>query len=173
MFRGSADARIDTKGRLKIPSKFRSTLRDEFGTKLFVTSFGAPCMRIYPLTEWIEWEEILRKSGWGEDPKVVRFLRTVDFYGDEQEIDSQGRFLIHPRLRKHASMNGEVVVLGHPTNLLEVWNLEIFMELQAKEPLTEDVIRFVSGIVREARHGQGLPTPPGHDLGDDGTPPDD
>jgi MraZ protein len=165
MFRGSADATVDEKGRIKIPAKFRDTLLTRFGPKLFVTSFGAPSMRIYPLTEWERWEEILRKSGWGDDPRVVTFLRTIDYYGDEQEVDGQGRILVHPRLRRHASMNGEVVVLGHPTNMLEVWNGQVFTDLMAKEPLTDDTIRFVSGIIREAGHGGSAPPRPGDDPG--------
>lgn len=171
MFRGSADAKIDDKGRLKIPSKFRELLFSRFGPKVFVTSFGHPSMRVYPLSEWMQVEEVLRKSGWGDDPRVQQFLRTVDLYGDEQEVDPQGRLLVHPRLRRHARMNGEVVVLGHPTNFLEVWNEEALNQLQAKEPLTEETIRFVSGILREARHGNGGPPHPGDGPGGGSVPP--
>jgi MraZ protein len=165
MFRGSADTKIDDKVRLKIPSKFRSLLVDQFGPKVFVTSYGAPSMRIYPLAEWMKVEEVLRKSGWGDDPRVVQFLRTVDLHGDEQEVDPQGRILVHKRLRKHTRMEGDVVVLGHPTNFLEVWNEELLNEIQAKEPLTEETIRFVSNILREARNGNGVPPCPGDGPG--------
>lgn len=171
MFRGSADAKIDDKGRLKIPSKFRELLFEHFGPKVFVTSFGHPSMRVYPLAEWLRWEDVLRKSGWGDDPRVQQFLRTVDLYGDEQEVDSQGRLLVHLRLRKHARMEGDVVVLGHPTNFLEVWNEEVLDQLQAKEPLTDETIRFVSGILREARNGNGGPPRPGDGSGGGGVPP--
>jgi MraZ protein len=165
MFRGSADAKIDDKGRLKIPSKFRDLLVTHFGPKVFLTSYGPPSMRVYPLSEWVLVEDVLRKSGWGDDPRVIQFLRTVDLYGDEQEVDPQGRLLVPQRLRKHARMNGEVVVLGHPTNLLEVWNEEVLTEIQAKDPLTEDTIRFVSGILREARNDGGSPPRPGDAQG--------
>jgi MraZ protein len=170
MFRGSADATMDEKGRLKIPAKFRDTLLTQFGSKVFVTSFGAPSMRVYPLTEWVRWEEVLRKSGWGDDPRVVTFLRTIDYYGDEQEVDGQGRILVHLRLRKHAQMSGEVVVLGHPTNMLEVWNGQVFADLMIKEPLTDETIRFVSGIIRESGRGNGTPPCPGDGPGVPGTP---
>ncbi len=171
MFRGSADAKIDEKGRLKIPSKFRSLLLEHYGPRVFVTSYGSPSMRLYPLAEWMRVEEVLRKSGWGDDPRVVRFLRTVDLFGDEQEVDGQGRVLIHSRLRKHAHMEGEVVVLGHPTNLLEVWNEELLMQVQEQEPLTEETIRFVSGILREAKDGNGTPPRPGDGPGGPGGTP--
>jgi MraZ protein len=170
MFRGNADATVDGKGRLKIPSKFRTPLLSEFGKRVFVTSFGSPSMKVYPLSEWMKWEVILRNSGWGDDPRVERFLRHVSLYGDEQEIDGQGRILVNTRLRKHASMNGEVVVLGQPTNMLEVWNLDLLNELQDREPVTEENIRFVTRIIREARHGGEVPPPPGDDSGSSGVP---
>ncbi len=152
MFRGGANAKIDGKGRLKLPSKFREPLFKHFGPEVFVTSFGPPSMRIYPLSEWLRIEDILRKGNWGDDPRVSHFLRTVAMNGDEQRLDDLGRLLIHQRLRKHARMEGSVVVLGHPTNLIEVWNEELLNEIEAKEPLAEETIRFVSGIVREAAH---------------------
>lgn len=170
MFRGSADAKIDDKGRLKLPSKFRTTLLEEFGPKLFLTSYGPPSVRIFPLAEWLKVEEVLHGSGWGDDPRVVAFLRTVDLYGDEQELDPQGRFLIPPRLRRHAQMDGEVVVLGHPTRQLEVWNEALLLDLQTREPLTDETIRFVSGILREAKHGNGRPPHPGDDRGGGSSP---
>lgn len=170
MFRGSADAKIDDKGRLKIPSKFRTTLLDQFGPRVFLTSYGPPSVRIFPLTEWLKVEEVLQDSGWGDDPRVVQFLRTVDLYGDEQELDPQGRLLVPPRLRRHARMEGDVVVLGHPTRQLEVWNESLLMDLQAREPLNDETIRFVSGILREARHGHGNPPRPGDARGGDPGP---
>ena len=165
MFRGSADAKIDEKGRLKIPSKFRSLLVEQFGPKVFVTSYGPPSMRLYPLAEWIKVEDVLRKSGWGDDPRVAQFLRTVDLYGGEEEVDSQGRILVHRRLREHTKMEGDVVVLGHPTNFLEIWNEELLTKIQEQEPLTEETIRFVSNILREARNGNGSPPRPGDGSG--------
>ena len=170
MFRGNADATVDSKGRLKIPSKFRTPLLKEFGKRVFVTSFGSLSMKLYPLSEWMKWEKILRNSGWGDDPRVERFLRHVSLYGDEQELDAQGRILITPRLRKHTAMNGEVVVLGNPTNMLEVWNLDLLTELQGQEPVTEENIRFVTKIIREARNGGEVPPPPGDDSGSSGVP---
>lgn len=171
MFRGSADARIDDKGRLKIPSKFRGILLDQFGPRVFLTSWGAPSMRLYPLPEWMKVEEVLRKSGWGDDPRIIRFLRTVDLYGDEQEVDGQGRILVPPRLRKHTQMEGGVVILGHPTSFLEVWNEGLLLKVQEEEPLTDDTIRFVSQIIREAKNGNSAPPCPGDGPGGPGGPP--
>ena len=54
--RGSASARIDDKGRLKIPTIFRGLIQDEKGPDVFVTSLDGACVRIYPLPVWLEIE---------------------------------------------------------------------------------------------------------------------
>lgn len=170
MFRGGADAKIDAKGRLKVPAKFKKPLLSNFGPDVFLTSFGPPSMRIYPISEWKKIEKALRTGYWGDDPRVSHFLRTVAINGDEQSVDSQGRLFIHKRLRMHTKMEGGVVVLGHPTNLLEVWNEKLLNETEAKEPLTEETIRFVSGIVREAMNEDDKPPRSGDGSGSDGGP---
>jgi MraZ protein len=165
MFRGSGVAKIDEKGRLKIPARFRDTLSQNFGPKVFVTSFGQPSMRVYPLAVWSDIEEKLRNHPLVEDPEVARFFRVVDRYGEELEVDAQGRLLIPQRLRKHARMDGEVIVMGHPTNYLEVWNEAVLDEIEAREPLTDQTIRFVAKMLQEARHGDGGPPRPGDGPG--------
>mgnify|MGYP003347047410 CR=1 FL=1 len=57
--RGSAETRIDDKGRLKVPSIFRSVIQDRHGADVFVTSLTGECVLIYPLTEWVALEQRL------------------------------------------------------------------------------------------------------------------
>jgi len=170
MFRGGADAKIDAKGRLKVPTKFRELLLSNFGADVFLTSFGPPSMRIYPISEWKKIEKALRSGYWGDDPRVSHFLPTVAVNGDEQFADGQGRLFIHKRLRKHTRMEGAVVVLGHLTNLLEVWNEKLLDEVEAGKPLNEETIRFVSGIIREAMDEDGKPPRSGDGPGSGGGP---
>ena len=47
--RGSAPARIDDKGRLKVPTLFRPDIQDRQGPDVFVTSLTGDCVRIYPM----------------------------------------------------------------------------------------------------------------------------
>ncbi len=49
MFRGNAPARIDDKGRLKVPNAFRSALESKHGRELFLTSLTGEYVRIYPM----------------------------------------------------------------------------------------------------------------------------
>ena len=53
MLRGNLSAKIDDKGRLKIPTLFRTTIEDRFGTQLFVTSLTGDLVRIYPMPVWV------------------------------------------------------------------------------------------------------------------------
>ena len=59
MFRGNAPARIDDKGRLKVPNAFRSLLESKYGKELFLTSLTGEYVRIYPMPVWLETEEKL------------------------------------------------------------------------------------------------------------------
>ena len=57
MFRGNAPARIDDKGRLKVPNAFRSLLETKYGRELFLTSLSGEYVRIYPMPVWLEIEQ--------------------------------------------------------------------------------------------------------------------
>jgi len=49
MFRGSSPAKIDEKGRLKVPTDFRRFVEERYSRELFVTSVHGDCARLYPL----------------------------------------------------------------------------------------------------------------------------
>ena len=135
MLRGNAPARIDDRGRLKVPSAFRALIQEQYGRELFVTSLSGDWVRIYPMPVWVEVERRLSQMP-STHPARTKFLDRVNFYGQVTEIDPQGRVLIQPRLRESAQMTGEVDVLGQQ-NLLEVWNHERFIAKLAGEPFTE------------------------------------
>ena len=154
MFRGGAEATVDEKGRLKIPTKFRAPLLATFGPKLYITSWAVPSVRIYPIVEWEKIEKIMRDSGRTNDPRVRRFLWSASIYGDEQEIDGQGRILIPPRLRKFAKMEGEVIVCGYPTNELEIWKETLFRERFGEEPMSESDESYISDLIKEGHNAE-------------------
>ena len=52
MLRGNSPAKIDDKGRLKVPNGFRAYLEKEYGRELFVTSLHGDSVRIYPMPVW-------------------------------------------------------------------------------------------------------------------------
>ena len=143
MLRGSYSAKIDDKGRLKIPNAFRALVEEQHGSSgLYVTSITGESVRIYPMPVWQAVEERLAKMP-TTHPSRVKFLDRVNFYGQITEFDVQGRVLIPPRLRESAGMNGEVDVLGQ-VEFLEVWNHDRFVARLQRDPFTDDDARTLA-----------------------------
>src|SRR5262245_42596012 len=105
MFRGNAPAKIDDKGRLKVPTSFRALLESKYGRELFLTSLTGEYVRIYPMPVWLELEQKLSAMP-STHPSKLRFLDRVNYFGDSGELDTQGRVIIPVRLRDAATMTG-------------------------------------------------------------------
>ena len=142
MFRGNAPARIDDKGRLKVPNAFRTLVEGQHGRELFLTSLTGESVRIYPMPVWLDLEQKLATMP-STHPSKLRFLDRVNYFGSSGELDSQGRVLIPVRLREAATMSGDVDVLGQ-YNYLEVWNHDRFLARMQREPFTDDDARALS-----------------------------
>lgn len=134
--RGSAPARIDDKGRLKVPTIFRSVIHDQQGPDVFVTSLTGDCVRIYPMTAWLEVERKLSNIP-ENHPARLKFLDRVNYYGQTGELDTQGRIVIPAHLRDSASIVGEVRVFGR-ISYLDVWNEERFVQKLQRDPWTDE-----------------------------------
>jgi MraZ protein len=142
VFRGNAPARIDDKGRLKVPNAFRALLENKYGRELFLTSVTGESVRIYPLPVWLETEEKLGKMP-STHPSRLRFLDRVNYYGQPGELDIQGRVLIPVRLREAATMMGDVDVIGQ-VSWLDVWNHDRFLAKLQRDPYTDDDARALA-----------------------------
>jgi MraZ protein len=134
MLRGNQPARIDEKGRLKIPSVFRGDIEDSCGSDFYVTSITGQSVRVYPLSVWQEIEERLTNLP-AFNPTKKKFLDRTNYYGQLSSMDKQGRILIASHLRESAEMVGEVAVLGY-LNYLEVWNDTRYLKRLEAEPFT-------------------------------------
>jgi MraZ protein len=144
VFRGSHSAKIDDKGRLKIPNAFRTLVADQRAGGLFVTSLSGESVLVYPMAAWLALEERLARVA-SITPARGRFLDRVNYYGQVGEFDAQGRVVIPPRLRESAGMTGEVDVLGQFDHL-EIWNHERFIAKLQREPFTDDDARTLAGF---------------------------
>lgn len=142
MFRGNHTAKIDDKGRLKIPNAFRGLLEAEHGSELFVTSVTGENVRIYPMPIWLALEERLGRMP-STHPARLRFFDRVNYFGQTAEIDAQGRVVLPARLRDSAGMSGEVDVLGQYDHL-DIWNHDRFLAKLIREPYTDDDARALS-----------------------------
>ena len=142
MLRGNHTAKIDDKGRLKIPNAFRSLIEGQHGSEVFVTSLTGEYVRVYPMPVWITLEEKLARVP-STHPARLRYFDRINYFGQVAEIDTQGRVIIHARLRDSAGMSGEVDVFGQ-YDYLDIWNHERFVAKLQREPFTEDDARALS-----------------------------
>jgi MraZ protein len=142
VFRGHEQARIDDKGRLKVPNVFRSLLESKYGRELFLTSLTGEYVRVYPMPVWVEIEEKLGRMP-STHPSRLRFLDRVNFFGQAVELDTQGRVLIPARLRETAAIAGDVDVLGQ-YNYLDTWNHDRLQAKLQRDPYTDDDAKALS-----------------------------
>ena len=142
MFRGNAPARIDDKGRLKVPNAFRSLLESKYGRELFLTSVTGDYVRIYPMPVWLAIEEKLGQVP-STHPAKLRYLDRVNYFGQVAELDVQGRVIVPVRLRESAMMSGDVDVLGQ-YNYLDVWNHDRFMTKLQRDAYTDEDAKALS-----------------------------
>lgn len=142
MFRGSASAKIDSKGRLKIPTGFRRVLEERYGRELFVTSVMGDSALVYPLPVWEQFEERLLELP-STDRTKRRFLERVGYYGQQTQLDAQGRVVIPQILRDSAEMAGETVVSGRLDHL-EVWNHQRLLDRFSEERFSEEDFAYLT-----------------------------
>jgi MraZ protein len=135
MLRGNIPAKVDEKGRLKIPAAFLEELKGS-GDQFYVTSETGETARIYPMKVWEEIEAKLSRLS-SHNRTKEKFLTWTNYYGQAVEIDGQGRILIPPVLREAALMKGDVDVNGNLT-YLEVRNHGRSLENLKKSQLTEE-----------------------------------
>ena len=134
--RGHADARIDEKGRLKMPSAFRKSLGGSNGGALFITALTDECLQLYPLDIWEEIESKVRDLG-SMHPLRRKFLTRANRYGTEVEMDGQGRVSLKPIQRELVGITAEVVVIGCADHL-ELWPGEDMAPGEDKDAFTPE-----------------------------------
>ena len=133
--RGNCPAKVDEKGRLKVPAVFLEGLK-EYGTQFYITSITGEDARIYPLSVWSEIEDRLAAMPSQHQGKRKFLLRT-SYYGQQVEVDGQGRLLLPGVLRDSAQLKAEVDVLGQ-LNYLEVMNHTGVVDKLKNEALTDE-----------------------------------
>jgi MraZ protein len=132
--RGNCPAKVDEKGRLKIPSVFLEELK-EYGNQFYITSTTGETARIYPMKVWSEIEDKLAQKP-SADVAKRKFLMRTSYFGQVAELDGQGRLLLPAVLREAAQTMGEVDVFG-TLNYLEVMNHTRVLDKLKNEPYTD------------------------------------
>jgi MraZ protein len=116
MFFGEFEYKIDDKGRVPIPPRFRRELKNGV-----VLAPGAEmCITIYPVAEWKKLAESLTSSTISRS-KLRRLKRALFAAAFNLRMDGQGRIALPNSLREYAEIVDEVVIAG-ANNYLEIWN---------------------------------------------------
>ena len=137
MFRGNHPTRVDEKGRLKVPAEFKRVIDEKYGkAQFYVTSLDGRVAQLYPFEEWERIEQKLAALS-TFNPTKKKFLDRTNYYGQQVEMDGQGRLLLPQLLREAGQIKGEVAVLGNLTYLV-VRNLELFKKEIVEEKFTPE-----------------------------------
>jgi MraZ protein len=136
MFRGNHPTRVDEKGRLKVPAEFKRVIDEKYGQQFYITSLDGKVAQVYPFEEWERIEQKLAGLS-SFNPTKKKFLDRTNYYGQQVEMDGQGRLLLPQLLRESGQIKGEVAVLGNLTYLV-VRNLELFKREIEEEKFTPE-----------------------------------
>jgi MraZ protein len=116
MFFGEFEYKLDEKGRVPIPPKYRPAFRDG----LMLAPGAESCVTVYPLAEWKKLAENLTSSSLslGKLRRLKRALFSTAFY---LKMDGQGRIALPIPLRLYAEIVDDVTIAG-ANNYLEIWS---------------------------------------------------
>lgn len=133
-FTGEYKYSLDNKGRINIPSKFRSALSKLSNENFVITKGMDSCIVAYPLEEWqIRVEAGLRELS-STSSKNRKLVRSITRFANTVKLDAQGRIQITPNLKEYANLEKEVIIIG-VVNKIEIWNP---VNLSKMEDITPD-----------------------------------
>jgi MraZ protein len=139
VFLGTHTPRLDQKGRLFLPAKYR----DELSGGLVITKGQERCLYVFPTVEFSRITDALSSAP--VTGKAVRdYSRVLFASASDEACDKQGRVTIPPKLRSYAGLDRECVVIGANTRL-EIWDGAAWSEYEAEQEqafsqLSEEVL---------------------------------
>jgi len=135
MFQGATELNLDVKGRLAIPSRHREALVSGDG-QIVMTAHPHGCLLVYPVSAWTPIrDQVLRAPSF--DPHSALLKRLLVGHAQEEPLDSAGRVLIKPGLRKYAGLEKQVWLVGQGSHF-ELWSDESWQrQQQAMQALPE------------------------------------
>ena len=115
-FLGEYEYKVDAKGRVPLPPKFRKHFADGI-----VLNMGAEeCINAYPMSVW---EKVAEEFDSGPiAPSGVRQMNRAIFASAfDTELDDQGRVMLPPPLRHYADIKDSLIIAG-TNKYLEIWS---------------------------------------------------
>ena len=146
-FRGSYIAKIDDRGRVKIPAKYLSALEADSGKEAYLTSVNGDHILFYPMKVWQEIEKKIAAIPM-RDPDMEEFISRSSYWGSETEIDSKGRILIPPDLRAASKLESSLLILGK-IDYMVIWNKEVFEARYMGGQFSDEKMHRVSRLLNE------------------------
>jgi len=138
MFYGEYEHKLDNKGRIIIPSKFRDASKEHYIEKFYITRGLDTCLFMFPEEEWKTQESKFRNISFTK--KEARKFNRLFFSGASEIIPyKQGRILIPTYLKNYAEIKREILLIG-VSNRIEIWSRERWIEFyKATKESFEDV----------------------------------
>ena|SRR5215471_13529886 len=145
---GMYPARMDDRGRVKLPTAFKEYLDSLEDKKLFVTSLDRRIAQIYPIQHWRETKSFL--ENFTADPLAADnlYFNALDL-GAEAEMDNQGRVLFSPELRRELGMEDQPVRVYAYAGRIEVLNTATYEERKAlatRSPVADRALLKKAGL---------------------------
>lgn len=139
MFLGTHSPKLDDKGRLILPAKFRDLVQ----SGIVITKGQDKSLVVWPTNEFTEYASRIRDAS-RSDARVRSYSRVLFSSAFDQVPDRQGRVTIPAPLREYAGLDRELVVVGNHSTF-EIWDAGTWQQyLDANEPsftdLNEEVV---------------------------------
>ena len=135
-FQGASAVSLDAKGRLAVPTRYRDKLLAQGDGRVVVTAHPHRCLLLYPQSDWAPIaERVMAVPGF--DPQVTSMQMLLVGHADELEMDSAGRILISPTLRRLSGIDRDLMMFGQGSHFKlcnpEAWEkqLDQFVESSA------------------------------------------
>lgn len=127
MFLGTHTPKLDEKGRLFLPAKFR----DELSEGLVVTMGQERCLYVWPAAEFRTYTEQLRSAP-VTNKRSRDYMRMLFAGASAEQADKQGRVTVPQNLRDYAGLGRDCVVVG-AFNRVEIWDAQAWAEYSAEQ----------------------------------------
>ena len=130
MFVGEYEYKVDNKGRLPLPPRFRKELEDE----LVLTLSPDNCIAAYPKADWVKMTADRAPANLLSSDKERKINRFLFSNAHEVSVDNQGRIALPSALREKCGIGDSAIVNGLNTSF-EIWNPA---RLEKERPTADD-----------------------------------
>ena len=125
MFKGITNIRLDTKGRLTIPTKYRPIIHEQSNSKMVITiDSEEKCLLLYPSTSWKKIQQKINDLP-SFNKNARRIQRLLIGHAEDLDLDGNGRILLSRPLRSFAEMTKQVTMIGQGEKF-EIWSNDIW-----------------------------------------------